>query len=317
MIKVKILLLVFLVLLCSLFLLSYGEAGFIFNPAIFWQLRLPKVIIALFAGGILATTGLLMQIFFQNPLAGPDILGVSAGSSLFVALWIMGASFFPNSIYTIGANFFSLAGALSVFGILLFFIYKRFSRFSLLIVGLLISTFASSCISFLINMSESLQVKNYMVWTLGSFRNVTIDELPYFIGMSFLFIIPLIFLPKSLNQFQLGENYAKSMGVNVFTFKIILITICAFSISTVTLFCGPIGFIGIIAPHLTRYFLKMSDVKNILPATFLMGSVVALAAESFLVLVPAWSLSVNTILGFFGAPVVIIYLYRQKTWNQS
>lgn len=315
--KVKILLLVVLVLLCSLFLLSFGEAGFIFNPAIFWQLRLPKVIIALFAGGILATTGLLMQIFFQNPLASPDILGVSAGSSLFVALWIMGASFFPSSIYTIGANFFSLAGALSVFGILLFFIYKRFSRFSLLIVGLLISTFASSCISFLINMSESLQVKNYLVWTLGSFRNVTIDELPYFIGMSFLSIIPLIFLPKSLNQFQLGENYAKSMGVNVFAFKRILITVCAFSISTVTLFCGPIGFIGIIAPHLTRYFLKASDVKNVLPATFLMGSVIALAAESFLVLVPAWSLSVNTILGFFGAPMVIIYLYRQRTWNQS
>lgn len=314
--QIKILLLMVLVFACSLFLLSFGEAGFVFNPAIFWQLRLPKVIVALFAGGILATAGLLMQIFFQNPLAGPDILGVSAGSSLFVALWIMGASFFPSSIYNIGANLFSLIGALSVFGILLFFVYKSFSRFSLLIVGLLISTFASSCISFLMNISENLQVKNYLVWTMGSFRNVTVDELPYFAIMSFLSIVPLVFLPKSLNQFQLGENYAKSMGVNVFTLKRILITACAFSISTVTLFCGPIGFIGIIAPHLTRFFLKTSNVKIILPATFLVGSAIALSAESFLVLVPAWSLSVNTILGFFGAPVVIIYLYQQRTWNQ-
>lgn len=317
MIKFKILLLLILSLMCSLFLLSFGEAGLVFNPEIFWQLRLPKVIVALFAGGILATAGLLMQIFFQNPLAGPDILGVSAGSSLFVAFWIMGARFFPNSIYNIGANLFSLIGALSVFGILLFFIYKRFNRFSLLIVGLLISTFASSCISFLINISESLQVKNYLMWTLGSFRNVTIDELPYFLIMSVLSIIPLVFLSKPLNLFQLGENYAKSMGVNVFTLKRILITICAFSISTVTLFCGPIGFIGIIAPHLTRFFLKTSNIKSILPATFLMGSAIALSAESFLVLVPAWSLSVNTILGFFGAPVVITYLYQQRTWNQE
>lgn len=309
----KLLFLILFVVMLALFLLCYGEAGFIFNPAIFWQVRLPKVLVALFASGILAIAGLLMQIFFQNPLAGPDILGVSSGSSLFVALWIMGSGFFPPYLYNVGANIFSLAGALSVFGVLLFFLHKQFSRFSLLIVGLLISTFSSSCISFLMNVSEGLQIKNYLVWTLGSFRNVTIDQLPYFLIISLLTIIPLMFLPKTLNQIQLGENYAKSMGVNIFATKKILITICAFSISTVTLFCGPVGFIGIIAPHLSRFYLKTSNMRFLLPASFLLGSILGLAAESLLVLVPSWSLSINTILGFFGAPVVIFYLYRQRT----
>lgn len=312
----KFIILIILVIIASLFLLSYGEAGLLFNQTIFWQLRLPKVIVALLSGGILATAGLLMQVFFQNPLAGPDILGVSAGSSLFVALWVMGASFFPSFLYKIGATVLSLFGAFSVFGILLFFLYKKFSRFSLLIVGLLISTFASSCISFLMNISTNLQVKNYLIWTLGSFRNVTIEELPYFIFMGVISLIPLFFLPKSLNLFQLGENYAKSMGANVSNIKNILITVCAFSISTVTLFCGPVGFIGIIAPHLARFYLKSSNMNYVLPATFLFGSVIALLAESLLVLTPSWSLSVNTILGFFGAPVVIIYLYHQRNLNQ-
>jgi iron complex transport system permease protein len=303
-------------LLTSLFLLCYGEAGFIFNQTIFWQLRLPKVAVALCSGGVLATAGLLMQLFFQNPLAGPDILGVSAGSSLFVALWIMGASFFPSYVYQIGANVFSLAGAFAVFGILLFFLHKQFNRFSLLIVGLLISTFASSCISFLMNLSNSLQVKNYLIWTLGSFRNVTIEEIPTFLIMTTVSVVPLVFLPKALNQFQLGEKYAQTMGVNVLKLKKILVTICAFSISTVTLFCGPIGFIGIIAPHLARLYLKSSNMNIVLPTTFLLGSAIALAAEAILVLTPAWSLSVNTILGFVGAPIVIMYLYHQRTWNQ-
>jgi iron complex transport system permease protein len=312
----KVFFLVILILIASLFLLCFGEAGFLYNEIIFWQLRFPKVVVALFSGGILASAGLLMQVFFQNPLAGPDILGVSAGSSLFVALWIMGAGFLPSSMYQAGANFFSLIGALSVFGVLLFFLHKKFNRFSLLIVGLLISTFASSCISFLINLSSNLQIKNYLIWTLGSFRNVTIEELPYFLVMVTFSIVPLFFLSKALNQFQLGEHYAQTMGLDIIKVKKILVTICAFSISTVTLFCGPVGFIGIIAPHLARFYMRSSNMNYLLPATFLFGSVLALFAESLLVVVPAWSLSVNTILGFFGAPVVIIYLYRQRSWAQ-
>jgi iron complex transport system permease protein len=313
--KFKIIVLIIFVLLLSVFLLSFGEAGLNFNETILWQLRIPKILVALFAGGLLASAGLLMQVFFQNPLAGPDILGISAGSSLFVAFWIMGASFFPVVVYDIGAQVFSLIGALSVFGILIFFLHKQFSKFSLLIVGLLLSTFAASCISFLINISSNLQVKNYLIWTLGSFRNVTIEELPYFLGMSVLSIFPLFLLPKALNQFQLGENYAQSMGLDIFKIKKILVTSCALAISTVTLFCGPIGFIGIIAPHLARFYIKSSNMKIILPVSFMIGSLIALLAESCLVLVPSWSLSVNTILGFIGAPLVILYLYRQRFLN--
>ena len=199
---------------------------------------------------------------------------------------------------------------------ILFFLYKKFSRFSLLIVGILIATFSSSCISFLMNLSSNLQMKNYLVWTLGSFRNVTIEELPFFIVLAIISILPLFFLSKSLSQFQLGEKYAKSMGLDIFKIKKLLVTVCAISVSTVTLFCGPVGFIGIIAPHLARFFLKSSNLKFIIPLTFLFGSFLALMAELLLVLTPNWSLSVNTILGFFGAPLVIFYLYKQRAWVQ-
>ena len=280
----KIILLISIILILFIFLLCFGETGFFSSDIIFWQLRLPKVFVAFFAGGILAVTGLLMQIFFQNPLAGPDILGVSAGSSLFMAFWIMAAGSFPEYVDQIGANIFSLLGAFSVFGILLFFLHKNFSRLSLLIVGLLISSFSSSCISFLINMSTNLQTKNYLLWTLGSFRNATIEEIPYFFLIVFVLIISLFFLPKTLNQFQLGENYSQTMGVNISKTKKILITFCAVAISAVTYFCGPICFIGVIAPHLARFFLKQSNMKIILPVTFFFGNLLALSAETILVL---------------------------------
>jgi iron complex transport system permease protein len=299
--------------LLSLVLFAYGDAGFtLSNEVVLWQLRFPKIIVAIMAGGMLASSGLLLQVFFQNPLAGPDLLGINAGSCLGVAIAIMGASFIPAGLVEISQPVMAMLGALAVFLILGFLVQKNLSRISLLILGLLIASFTSSFISILVSMTPSLQVKNFLVWSMGSFQGLTIVELPLFVTLASIGLVSMLFLPKKLNQFIIGENYAKSMGVNVRTFKIILILICSYQVAIVTAYCGPIGFIGIIAPHIARSFIKRSDISLVMPAVFLVGSILALFTEFILIITSPYSLTTNSILGLIGAPLIAIYLYKER-----
>jgi iron complex transport system permease protein len=299
--------------LLSFILLAYGDVGFtLSDEVVVWQLRFPKIIVALLAGGMLASSGLLLQVFFQNPLAGPDLLGINAGSCLGVAIAIMGAPFLPSTFVNVSQPIMAMLGALSVFFLLAFLVQKNLSRISLIILGLLIASFTASFISILVNMTPSLQVKNFLMWSMGSFQGLTLEDLPLFVTLSFIGMILLAFMPKKLNQFIIGENYAKSMGMNVHAFKIIIILICSFLVATVTAFCGPIGFIGIIAPHIARSFIKRSDIRFILPAVFLVGSTLALFTELILIFSAQYSLATNSILGLIGAPVIALYLYKER-----
>lgn len=299
--------------LLAVFLFLYGDIGFTINDeVVLWQLRFPKIVVAFLAGGLLASSGLLLQVFFQNPLAGPDLLGINAGACLGVAIAIMGSHYLPPQLGIISLPFMAMLGALGVFFLLAFLVKKNFSRISLLILGLLIASFTSSFISVLVNMTPSLQVKNFLMWSMGSFQGVPVEEVPLLATLAIIGIIFLAFLPKKLNQFIIGENYAKSMGINVASFKIILILICSFLVAVVTAFCGPVGFIGIIAPHIARSFIKRSDIRWVMPAVFLVGSSLALMTELILIFTSQYSLATNSILGLIGAPVIAIYLYRER-----
>lgn len=311
--NLKYLLLFIQVITLVCLLLVLGESGLSTDAVLINELRLPKVLACLFAGGLLAVSGLLMQIFFQNPLAGPDILGVSSGSSLFVAIWMMAGAGLTPMVQEWGMNAMSFFGALSVFLLLLFFLRRNISRVSLIIIGLLLSSFASSGISVLVSMGQALQLKNFLIWSMGSFRNITHVEMPRFIFFSLLSLLPVWFFLKPLNQFLLSENYAKSVGVNVKQMRMVFVTIAALQISIVTLYCGPIGFIGIISPHLARLYLKKAQLSHLLPAAFLIGSFLALLTELVLVMTPTFSISVNAILGLIGAPIIVLYLYRERS----
>lgn len=311
--KLKYSILFIPVLALALILLFVGESGISSDLILINELRLPKVLACLFAGGLLAVAGLLMQVFFQNPLAGPDILGVSSGSSFFVAIWMLAGAGLNPIVQKWGMNVMSFLGAISVFCLLLFFLKRNVSRVSLIIIGLLISSFASSGISVLVSMSQALQLKNFLVWSMGSFRNITQADLPQFVLLSCFSLFPVWFFLKPLNQFLLSENYAKSVGVNVKKMRIVFVTIAALQISIVTLFCGPIGFIGIISPHLARIYLRRAQLIHLLPAVFLVGSFLALVTEMILVMTPSLSISVNAILGLIGAPIIVLYLYRQRS----
>lgn len=300
-------------ILLSFILISYGDVGFtLSDDVIVWQLRFPKIVVAFLAGGLLASAGLLLQVFFQNPLAGPDLLGINAGSSLGVALFIMSSGFLPASVLSIGQPFMAMIGAVGVFTLLAFLVHKNLGRISLLILGLLIASFTSSFISVLVNMTPSLQVKNFLMWSMGSFQGQTLEDLPLFSILSVIGIVFLATLPKKLNQFIIGEQYAKSMGMNVRSFKFTLILICSLLVATVTAFCGPIGFIGIIAPHIARSFLKRSDIRLVMPTVFLVGSTLALFTELILIFTSQYSLATNSILGLIGAPVIALYLYKER-----
>lgn len=295
------------------FLFFYGDIGFTTSDqTVLWQIRFPKIIVAFFAGGLLASAGLLLQVFFQNPLAGPDLLGINAGACLGVAIAIMGGAYLPSTLAAVSLPLMAMLGALSVFCLLAFLVQKNLSRISLLILGLLIASFTSSFISVLVNMSPSLQVKNFIMWSMGSFQGVPLEDIPLLVILSIAGLAALVFLPKKLNQFIIGENYAKSMGVNVASFKIILILVCSFLVAIVTAFCGPVGFIGIIAPHIARSFIKRSDIRWVMPAVFLVGSSLALFTELILIFTNQYSLATNSILGLIGAPVIALYLYKER-----
>jgi len=309
----KVFILFLLCLVFSISLLFYGEAGFTTQDAlIIWQLRFPKIVVALLAGGMLSCSGLLLQIFFQNPLAGPDLLGINSGASLGVAIGILGSSLIPIEFQSISLTAMSLMGAIFVTFFLAFIIQTKISKVSLIILGLLIASFTSSTVNILVNFSSALQVKNFLSWSMGSFRDVSIESLPGFLFLSLVSLASLFFIPKKLNQYMLGDEYALSMGVNLKTFKTMLILICSFLVAVVTSYCGPIAFIGVIAPHIARSFLKRSDVRLTLPAAFLTGSLLALLTEVILILLPGNFLGTNSLLGLIGAPVIGFYLLKNQ-----
>lgn len=306
-------LLVTICLALMAFLFCYGENGFtLSDQIIIWQLRIPKIIVAFLAGGLLAASGLLLQVFFQNPLAGPDLLGINSGASLGVALAIMGAGLTTQMSFETMAPAFSIVGAMSVFTLLALLIKKNVGKVTILILGLLIASFTSSLISLLVNLSSSLQVKNYLVWAMGTFQAVPLNQLPIVIGLSTLAIVALSFFPKKLNLLAMGENYASSMGLKVKSTKLQFMLTSSFIVGVVTVYCGPIGFIGIIAPHLSRSLLKSSDAKFVLPATFIIGSSLALLTEVLLIFSQGYSLSTNALLGMIGAPVIAVYLLNNR-----
>ncbi len=306
-----------LMLMLCLVLFFYGETGFTYQDEIvLWQLRFPKIVVALLAGGLLGATGLILQIFFQNPLAGPDLLGINSGASLGVALSIMGASFFPQLSLPALTPIMAMAGAMSVFFLLNLMVRKNIGQVTILILGLLIASFTSSLISILINLSSAMQVKNYLVWSMGTFQAVTSQQISLMVGLSFLPILALFFLTKTLNLMAFGDDYASSMGLPVRRSKMMLMLLASFIIGLVTVYCGPIGFIGIIAPHLARSLIKNSDARVVLPLSFMIGSCLALLTELILVFSGAYalsaSLSTNAMLGIIGAPVIAVYLLKSR-----
>lgn len=280
--------------------------------------RLPKAITAIIVGSGLSISGLLMQTLFRNPLAGPFVLGISSGASLGVAILILGASFLGANITGYAFSNFGLAiaaslGAFLVLSAVMIAALKVRNTMSILIIGLMFGSLTSAVISILAYFSSASQLQQYMFWSFGSLGNLSWNEIMallivFLIGISFV-----IFIIKPLNSLLLGENYAKSMGVNVKRTRNFVLIATSLLTGVITAFSGPIAFIGLAVPHLTKLLFNTSNHRILLPAVAISGAIIMLICDSIAQLPTSeYTLPINAITSLFGAPIIIWLLVRKR-----
>jgi len=288
-----------------------------------WQVivtnfRLPKAITAILVGSGLGISGLLMQTLFRNPLAGPFVLGISSGASLGVAIVILGSGLFGGLFATALISKWSIVIAASLGSFLVLLAVLAVSNkvrdtMAILIIGLMFGSITAAVVSVLSYFSSAEQLQQYIFWGFGSLSNLSWEELLIFFGIYSVGIILSIASIKGLNSLLLGDHYAKSLGLNLKQSRLIIILATSLIAGTATAFAGPIAFIGLAIPHLTRQIFKTSNHKVLLPAVFLFGAIVMLVCDS-IAQIPGsdYMLPINAITALVGAPVVIWLLVRQR-----
>jgi len=332
--KLPIIVLSILLLLCFFINLSLGSASIpiddVFNALIGkstsnenWQYivqdyRLPKAITAILVGSGLGISGLLMQTLFRNPLAGPFVLGISSGASLGVALVILGAGFFGASLTALLISNWSIviAASLGSFLVLLAVLIvstRVRDTMAILIIGLMFGSITAAVVSVLSYFASADQLQQYIFWGFGSLGNLSWSELLiFFIIYCFGILLSLVSI-KALNTLLLGENYAKSLGLNIKQSRLLIIIATSLLAGTTTAFAGPIAFIGLAIPHITRLIFNTSNHKVLLPAVFVLGAIVMLICDSIAQLPTSdYTLPINAITSLIGAPVVIWLLVRKR-----
>ncbi|MFD1615365.1 FecCD family ABC transporter permease [Gelatiniphilus marinus] len=280
--------------------------------------RLPKALTAILVGSGLGISGLLMQTLFRNPLAGPFVLGISSGSSLGVALIILGTGLFGGFLASIFISKWSIviAASLGSFLVLLAVLMvsvKVRDTMAILIIGLMFASITAAIVSVLSYFGSAEQLQQYIFWGFGSLGNLSWHELFIFSVIFCVGILLSILSIKSLNTLLLGENYAISLGLNIKRSRLIIIAATSLLAGTITAFAGPIAFIGLAIPHITRQVFNTSNHKILLPAVFLFGAIIMLICDSIAQIPNSdYTLPINAITALIGAPVVIWLLVRKR-----
>ena len=282
------------------------------------QSRIPMIITAALAGAALSISGLLLQTTFNNPLAGPSILGVSSGAGLGVAIVIlaMGGSLGGLLGEGVGSYLAILVGALlgagAVLIVLIAFSAIVRSNTMLLIIGILVSYLTSSIVQLLNSMATEEGVHNYVAWGFGNFSGVSAAQMPVYAGIIILALIGSALMVKPLNALLLGTRYARNLGVNVSRTRNILLLITGILTAVVTAFCGPIGFIGLVVPHIARMSLGTSNHARLVPATILAGAVIALLCALASVCNPHGIIPINAITPIIGVPIILYIILNRR-----
>ena len=280
--------------------------------------RLPKAITAMLVGSGLSIAGLLMQTLFKNPLAGPFVLGISSGASLGVAILLLGAGIFGGVLTTISLSSWGLAIASSIGAALVLFAVlitanKVRNTMSILIIGLMFGTVTSAIISVFTFFSNADKIQQFVFWGFGSLGNLSWNEILIFFTIYLIAIINLIGIIKPLNSLLIGENYAKSLGINIKKNRNIILLITSLLTGVISAFAGPIAFIGLAVPHITKLVFKTSDHKILLPAVTILGAIILLVCDIVAQLPTSeFTLPINAVTSLIGAPVVIWLLVRKK-----
>ncbi len=281
---------------------------------ILYKIRIPRIISAILYGGALAISGFLLQTFFKNPIAGPYVLGISSGAKLFVGLFIL-TNFSLKAVNVGEVSIFiaSLAGSLLAMIFVLLVARNVEDISALIVVGIMFGYITSAGTNLMITFAEQEKIASLTIWSMGSFSGVTWNML----RLSTVVIMPtmiLIFcLSKPLEGYLLGENYAKSIGINIKVFRIILIFLSSILSACVTAFAGPISFVGIAVPHLIRLIMKTSQPKFLIPGIFLLGSSFCLLSDYLArTMFSPIELNISTVTSFIGAPIVIWLMVNRR-----
>ncbi len=319
-IKFAVLVLVLLILITIALGYPHGsDQWFSFaHSAQSWELftlfRIPEVFIAVIAGMALSISGLLLQTTLNNPLAGPSILGITSGSQLLVALLLLGSEFLTGWIFDISVTVAAALGAV-LFGLLMFALAARLrSTVSLLLVGMMLGTFASAITGLLISKADGSAVKSFTMWSFGSLQQVNLDQIGWISLVFLVGVLAVLPLVKGLNALQLGEQQASLLGVRVSRLRIFVILIVSILTGLVTAYCGPIAFIGLIIPNLVRMYLRTSNHWYLLFTSAILGAIVLLFCSMLIRILEPWVvLPVNSLTSLLGAPVVVLLLFNRKT----
>jgi iron complex transport system permease protein len=299
-------------------LLSDNNSGF---ATIILKFRVPKAFTALIVGIGLSLSGLQMQTIFRNPMAGPDVLGISSGASLGVAFVILGmSSSLPADGLRGMGNWVMVAaswtGAGAVMIVIMFLSSRIKEIMTILILGIMLSGGISAVVTILQYFSNETMLKAYVVWTMGSLGNLTADQLKVLLISVSAGTLMSLFSAKMLNALLLGEGYAQSIGLNVRLARIVIFSCTSILAGSVTAFCGPIGFIGIATPHLARIMFRTSNHRILIPGTMLTGGGVMLASDIISQLPGSDSvLPLNSVTSLIGIPVVVWVIFRNRRYS--
>lgn len=300
----------------DIFLILFNRIGNNTDINIIWQIRLPRIIMVIVLGGALALSGFLLQTYFMNPIAGPYILGISSGAKLFVALalvFLLEKIGHISSILLIIAAF--LGSLISVSFVLL--LAKKIHNMSVLLVGgIMISYICSAITDFVITFASDSDIVNLHGWSLGSFAGQNWQNVQYASIIVLISFVVIFYLSKPIGALLLGESYAMSVGVDIKSFRVLLIILSSILSACVTAFAGPISFVGIAVPHVIRRLLNTSKPVIVIPMVFLGGAVFCLFSDlvARCVFSPT-EMNISTVTALFGAPIVIAILLKKNRGN--
>ena len=279
--------------------------------------RLPTAITATLAGAGLATSGLLLQTSFHNPLAGPSILGISSGANLGVAIVMLafgggvtvGMYSWGGYFTVVGAAF---VGSLLVMALLLLFSSLLKDNLLLLITGIMMGYITSSVISLLNFLASVENIQGFLIWGMGNFNGVSLQQMPIFASLCIVGLILSLLLTKPLNAILLGDNYAANLGIDIRRTRNLLLLATGLLTAVITAYCGPVAFIGLATPHVAFLLLGTSNHRYLLPVTMLTGSFIALLCNLLCTLPSVTVIPLNAVTPVLGAPVILYIIMRHK-----
>ena len=280
---------------------------------IIWKIRLPRLLTAAVLGGALSVSGFLLQTFFRNPIAGPFVLGISSGAKMcvgFVIIFVLGSyKNVPSYLMVLSA----FVGSLIIMGFVLIFSHRAKNMSMLLVIGIMIGYVCSAITDFCIAFAKDSDIANLTSWSMGSFSGASWDTLGTIAVIVGLSLLCTMLISKPMDAYQLGEGYARSMGINIRLFRVLLIVLSSILSACVTAFAGPISFVGIAVPQIAKMLMKTAKPLVIIPTSFLSGAVFCMFCD--LIARTAFApteLAIGTVTSFLGAPVVISLMIKRR-----